>query len=289
MFHGSMVALATPMMPDTTEVDYSALTALLEMHIEAGTSAIVAAGTTGEAATLSFDEKVKVIRHCVDIAKERIPVIAGTAAQSTQAAIKLTDAAIHAGADAALIMTPAYIKPTQDGLYQHYYDIAHAVALPIILYNVPSRTACDLLPETIERLANVPNIIGVKEASGDLARVGDIKARCGERIDIYSGEDALTAEMMRLGAKGVISVAANIVPNDMAAICRASDDELNSINARLQPLFEALFVESNPIPLKWAMQEMGLISGAIRLPLTPLSSAHQGALRKVLDGLSLLK
>lgn len=287
MFHGSMVALVTPFLPDSGEVDYPSLSKLVEMHIEAGTSAIVAAGTTGESACLSFDEKINVIRHCVDAAKERVPVIAGTGAQSTKATIELTDAAIHVGADGALIMTPAYIKPTQDGLYQHYYDIAHAVALPIILYNVPGRTSVDLLPDTVERLANVPNIVGIKEASGDLARVEAILSRCGERIDIYSGEDALTAAMLKLGAKGVISVAANVVPAEMAALC--AGDESNSVNSKLQGLFEALFLETNPIPVKWAMQEMGLISGAIRLPLTTLSGPHQGTLRKVLDDLDLLK
>jgi 4-hydroxy-tetrahydrodipicolinate synthase len=271
-----MVALVTPMNHD--EIDLEKLRELVEFHIHAGTAAIIAAGTTGEAGTLSFDEKCLVIKTVIDAANERIPVIAGTAANATKHCIELTRFAMTHGAHGALIMTPAYIKPTQEGLYQHYSQVAQAVAIPIILYNVPSRTACDLLPETIVRLSGISNIVGIKEATGDIARLKAIIAGSEGRIDIYSGDDLTAAEWILSGAKGVISVTANVAPRHMAKLCDAGidgdRDACLQMNEQLMRLHGLLFVESNPIPVKWAMAQMGLIKDELRLPLTSLSSAH---------------
>lgn len=289
MFHGSMVAIVTPMLEGTGDVDYPALTTLIEWHIEQGTHAIVAAGTTGESATLTDQERLSVIKHTVDIVAERIPVIAGTGSESTQHTITLTQGAMDAGADAALIMTPAYIKPTQAGLIQHYRAIAQAVHLPIIVYNVPGRTACDLMPHTLNELSSVPNIIGIKEATGSFERAQEIYALCADTIDVYSGDDVTAAELLLGPAKGVISVTANVAPALMAKMCEAAlahdAEQVTAINADLAALHKAMFLESNPIPVKWALHEMGLISPAIRLPLTPLSEAHHDTIRTVLKAL----
>jgi 4-hydroxy-tetrahydrodipicolinate synthase len=290
MFRGSMVALVTPMNGD--EVDLEKLRELVEFQIEGGSAAIIAAGTTGEAGTLSHAEKCLVIKTVIETTKERIPVIAGTAANSTKDTIELTQFAMEAGAHGVLIMTPAYIKPTQEGLYQHYSHIASAAAIPIILYNVPSRTACDLQPETVARLASISNIIGIKEATGQLSRLQDIMQKCDGRLDVYSGDDLTAAEWMLAGAKGVISVTANVVPQHLAKLCDAGidgDRELClQLHEQLFTLNKLMFVESNPIPVKWAMAQMGLIRDELRLPLTSLSSTHHRALGDALQHLGLL-
>ncbi len=282
MFHGSMVALVTPM-GDDGALDWAALRQLVDWHVENGTDAIVAVGTTGESPTLDLEEHVEVIRVTVDQVRGRIPVIAGTGANATREAIELTRGAKQAGADACLLVTPYYNKPTQEGLYQHFKAVADAVPIPQILYNVPSRTACDLLPETVERLSHVPNIVGIKEATGNLDRARDILRRCGERLDLYSGDDATALECMLLGAKGDISVTAYVAPQLMHEMCNAAcqgkEREARAIDARLMALHRDLFVEANPIPVKWALKEMGLIKGGVRLPLTPLSPPHHATVR----------
>lgn len=290
MFKGSIVALITPLHQD--EVDVSRLRDLVEFHIEMGTHGIVAAGSTGEAGTLSHEEKLLVIKTVVDQAKERIPVIAGTAMNATRDCIKLTREAMECGAHAALIMTPSYIKPTQEGLFQHYSTIAEAVAMPIILYNVPGRTACDLLPETVARLAKISNIIGIKEATGQMTRLQQILRLSEGSLDVYSGDDLTAASWMLAGAKGNISVTANIAPKLMAKMCDCALDGDHAVSLRLHeqlmPLSELLFIETNPIPVKWAAQKLGLIGDDIRLPLTHLSAVHHAALEKVMQSLELI-
>lgn len=289
MFRGSIVALVTPMLDG--KVDEPRLRELVEFHIAAGTHAIVPAGTTGEAGTLSHQEKLLVIKTVVEQVRERIPVIAGTAMNATKDCIELTHEAMECGAHAALIMTPAYIKPTQEGLYQHYSAIANSVAIPIILYNVPSRTACDMLPETVARLAKISNIVGIKEATGQMARLQQILRTSQGCIDVYSGDDLTAAQWMLAGAKGVISVTANVAPRQMAKLCDAALDDDHAgcvrINEQLTKLHELLFVESNPIPVKWALSKMGLINDELRLPLTSLSIEHHQALEQVLRTLQL--
>lgn len=290
MFRGSIVALVTPMLDDHVDVDR--LRELVEFHIEAGTQAIVAAGTTGEAGTLTHDEKRLVIKTVIDQARERIPVIAGTAANATKECIELTQTAMMCGAHAALIMTPAYIKPTQEGLYQHYCQIAHAAAIPIILYNVPSRTACDLLPETVVRLAHISNIIGIKEATGQMMRLQHIIRECHGQIDVYSGDDLTAAQWMLAGAKGVISVTANVAPTLMANLCNAAIEGDHAaclrFHEQLMPLHQLMFIESNPIPAKWAVSRMGLMSSEIRMPLTLLAKEHHQALEHSMRALKLI-
>lgn len=291
MFHGSMVALVTPM-DDNDQVDVARLRELVEFHLDAGTHGLIAAGTTGESGTLSHAEKLLVIRTVVEAARERIPVIAGTAANATRDCIALTREAMEAGAHAALIMTPAYIKPTQEGLYQHYRSVAANVAIPIILYNVPSRTACDMLPETVARLADISNIVGIKEATGQMPRLQQILRACEGRLDVYSGDDPTAAQWMLAGAKGVISVTANVAPRLMAKMCDAAlvDDKAAClrINEQLEPLHRLLFIESNPIPSKWALSRMGRMQNTLRLPLLPLSAEHHSALEAALRGLELI-
>ncbi|MFY7698098.1 MAG: 4-hydroxy-tetrahydrodipicolinate synthase [Legionella sp.] len=290
MFRGSIVALVTPLLND--QVDIDSLRELVEFHIQSGTHGIVVAGTTGEVGTLTAAEKLLVIKTVVEQAKERIPVIAGTAANATNTTIELTRQAMNYGVDGVLIMTPAYIKPTQEGLFQHYSEIAKAAAIPIILYNVPSRTACDLLPETVVRLSHISNIVGIKEASGDISRLQEISQQCGDMIKIYSGDDPNAAKWLLAGAKGVISVTANVAPKLMAKLCDAAVDNEQSvcleINQQLMPLHQLMFVESNPIPAKWALARMGLISGELRLPMTQLSMQHHQQLENVLISLNLL-
>ena len=285
-----MVALVTPFLDD--KVDVAKLRELVDFHITEGTNAIVAAGTTGESGTLSYNEKVLVIRTVIEQARERVPVIAGTAANSTAHCIELTKLAMSEGAHAALIMTPAYIKPTQQGLYQHYSQVAKEVAIPIILYNVPGRTACDLLPETAIRLAKISNIIGIKEATGDLERLQAIVRGSQSTMDVYSGDDLTAAEWMLEGAKGVISVTANVVPRLMAKMCAAAldndKDTCLSINDELKELHELLFAESNPIPVKWAAHKIGLMNDEIRMPLTHLTVENRATLEQALDKLQLL-
>lgn len=275
MYQGSMVALVTPMKNDGT-IEEVALGQLIEWHIRSQTKAIIIAGSTGEAATLDHDEQAKLIYLAVSIASGRIPIIAGTGSYSTQAAIELTLQAKKAGAEACLVVTPYYNKPTQEGLYLHYKMIAEKADLPMILYNVPGRTCCDLLPETIERLAQLPQIIGIKDATGKLERLQEISKRCGKRFGIYSGEDVVGLEWMLHGAHGVISVTANVAPQKMVEMCEAARlghlERAEKLNQELLGLHQKLFVETNPIPVKWALHQMGLISGGLRLPLTPLSS-----------------
>lgn len=285
MFRGSMVAIVTPMRADGT-LDYEALARLVEFHIENGTDAIISVGTTGESATLDFEEHIRVVQRTVELVKGRIPVIAGTGANSTTEALHLTQRSMEAGADACLLVTPYYNKPTQEGLYRHYKLIADRVAIPQILYNVPGRTACDLKPETVERLADIPNIVGIKEAS-TLERIQELARRCGERLDVYSGDDGIAAEAILSGAKGVISVTANVAPrlmHEMSVAALAGDrTQTEAVNGRLIELHKALFLESNPIPVKWAVHQLGLIPPGIRLPLTPLSEAFQPAVRAAMQ------
>ncbi len=285
MFRGSMVALVTPMHPDGA-VDFESLSRLVEFHIENGTSAIVSMGTTGESATLDEKEHCEVIRRTVEMVNNRIPVIAGTGANSTSEAISLTQCAMKAGADACLLVTPYYNKPTQEGLYQHHKLIADTVPIPQILYNVPGRTACDMLPETVGRLSKVSNIIGIKEATGDLSRLTDIRELCGENFDIYSGDDATGTEFMLQGGNGVISVTNNLAPAAMSAMCEAAltgdRAKAEELNQPLVGLHNDLFVEANPIPVKWALCEMGMIPSGIRLPLTPLSEQYHETLRRAM-------
>ena len=292
MFQGSLVALVTPMR-EGGAIDEDAMQRLVDFHVEQHSDALVAIGTTGESATLNEEEHCHLLRITVEMAAGRIPVIAGTGANSTREAIDLTRCALDAGVDACLLVTPYYNKPTQEGLYQHYKTVAEAVPIPQILYNVPGRTAVDMLPETVERLAPIDNIIGIKEATGDMDRARRLVARCGEQLDIYSGDDATAMELMLLGGKANISVTANVAPramHDMCAAALSGDRETASaINASLESLNQCLFVESNPIPVKWALHEMGLIPEGIRLPMTTLSAEHHETVRQALREAGLLK
>lgn len=291
MFHGSIVALVTPML-DNGDVDYAALERLIEFHIENGTDAIVSVGTTGESATLDFDEHRAVIARTVEVVNQRIPVIAGTGANSTAEAIDLTRGAMEAGADACLLVVPYYNKPTQEGLYQHFRTIARAVPVPQVLYNVPGRTAVDMLPETVARLADIPNIVGIKEASGNLDRTAALLDLCADRLDVFSGDDDIGAQVILQGGKGVISVTANVAPKLMHEMCAAAlsgdADKTAEIDAVLASVHRAMFVESNPIPVKWALHEMGMIESGIRLPLTPLAPALHDSVRNALKSANLL-
>ncbi len=285
MFQGSMVALVTPMREDGS-IDFPALRELIDFHIDNGTSAIIAVGTTGESATVNVDEHCQIIKESVKHIRGRVPVIAGTGANSTAEAIELTRYAREARADACLLVTPYYNKPPQEGLYRHYKAIAEAVPIPQILYNVPGRTACDMLPETVIRLAPIPNIIGIKEATGQIERVKQITEACGDRMEVYSGDDATALDLILAGGKGVISVTANVAPKQMSELCAAAltGDEATAraINERLMDLHKKLFVEANPIPVKWALKEMGMIEGGIRLPLTPLAEEYHAVVRQAL-------
>ena len=290
MFSGSMVALVTPMHKDGS-VDQESLARLVEFHVENGTDAIIAVGTTGESATLDEQEHCQTIKQVVELAANRVPVIAGTGANSTSEAIELTKCAMDAGADACLLVTPYYNKPTQEGLYQHFKTIAENVPIPQILYNVPGRTAVDMLPETVARLADIANIVGIKEATGDLQRGKQIMDECGDRLDVYSGDDASAMELILMGAKGDISVTANVAPKLMHEMCAAAlagnREAASRINERLIPLHQKLFVESNPIPVKWALYDMGLIEEGIRLPLTVLDTKYHEVVRAALKQASL--
>ena len=285
MIAGSMVALVTPM-DAQGRLDWDSLSKLVDFHLQEGTNAIVAVGTTGESATLDVNEHIEVIRRVVKQVAGRIPVIAGTGANSTREAIELTNNAKRAGADACLLVTPYYNKPTQEGLYQHFKAIAEAVDIPQILYNVPGRTACDMLADTVVRLSTVPNIIGIKEATGDIQRAKDIIARVSSDFLVYSGDDATAIELILAGGKGNISVTANVAPRDMSEMCaaamRGDVAAARAIHEKLMPLNKNLFIESNPIPVKWALHEMGLMPDGIRLPLTWLSQACHEPLRQAM-------
>ena len=276
MFQGSIVAIVTPMLDDGT-VDFDALKQLVKFHIDSGTNAIVSVGTTGESATLSMAEHSEVISKTIEYAGGVIPVIAGTGANSTTEALELTENAKAAGADACLLVTPYYNKPTQEGLYQHFKTIAESVDVPIILYNVPGRTAVDMTPATTARLAAVKNIIGTKEAYGTVERIKQVVAACPDDFLVFTGDDGTAMESILAGAKGDISVTANVAPAIMSQMCAAAlakdEEKARELDARVADLHRDLFIESSPIPTKWALVEMGLIKTGIRLPLTQLDNA----------------
>ena len=290
MFHGSIVALLTPMR-ENGDIDYVCLRKLVDWHIAQRTDAIVVVGTTGEAATLDSEEQSNVIKTVVEQTHRRIPVIASTGTHSTRRTIDKTRAAMEVGVDACLLVTPYYNCPTQEGLYQHYRLIADKVPIPQILYNVPKRTGCDLLPDTVAKLAGIANIVGIKEGQPD--RVKKILELCGNNIDVYSGDDNTALEIIRLGGKGVISVAANLLPQSMHNLYEFAKKEncetAEEIDQLLRPLYEGLFIETNPIPVKWLAAERDLIlTNNVRLPLTKLSLTHQADLRPILDLLEAL-
>ena len=292
MFQGSMVALVTPMHEDGS-LDEAALAQLIEFHVANQTDAIIAMGTTGESATFDEKEHCDIVRRVVELSAGRIPIIAGTGSNSTREAIDLTRCAKEAGADACLLVTPYYNKPTQEGLYLHFKAVAEAVAIPQILYNVPGRTAVDMLPETVERLSVIDNIIGIKEATGDIERAREIMQRCSSDFEVYSGDDATAMELILAGARGDISVTANVAPKDMHDMCAAAlagdSKTAASINERLMCLHTSLFCEANPIPVKWALHDMGMMSTGIRLPLTVLSDVHQPTIHQALHDAGVLK
>lgn len=291
MITGSLVALVTPMHADGS-IHWEALANLIDMHIEQGTNAIVAVGTTGESATLDVNEHCAVIKFTVERSAGRIPIIAGTGANCTREAIELTLAAKNAGADACLLVAPYYNKPTQEGLYRHHMTIADAVEIPQILYNVPGRTVCDMLPATVQRISVHPNVVAIKEATGNLDRGREILELCDPDFLLYSGDDATAMELMLLGAKGNISVTANVAPKAMSDLCAAAmageRDRAAAINEPLLGLHQKLFLEANPIPVKWALQQMGLIEEGIRLPLTPFSEQYHEPLRDAMKQAGLL-
>jgi len=282
MIKGSLVAIVTPMLEDGS-LDIPRLRQLIDWHVAEGTDGIVIVGTTGESPTVDFDEHCKLIAVSVEHAAGRIPVIAGTGANSTREAIELSHFAQQAGAAAHLSVVPYYNKPTQEGLYQHFRAIAEKVALPLILYNVPGRTVADMSNDTILRLAQIPNIVGVKDATGNIERGTDLMRRAPEGFALYSGDDASALAFILLGGHGTISVTANVVPRLMHEMCAAAlHGELQrarDINRRIFGLHRNLFLEANPIPVKWAVQQLGLIEGGIRLPLTPFSPEHHDRLR----------
>ncbi len=281
MFQGSLVAIVTPMFEDGS-LDIPSLNALIDFHIDQGTDGIVIVGTTGESPTVDFDEHCLLIKTAVSQVNGRVPVIAGTGANSTNEAIVLTKKAKELGADACLLVAPYYNKPTQEGLYQHFKAVAQAVDIPQILYNVPGRTGCDITNETVLRLAIHPNIVGIKDATGGIERGTDLLLRAPKDFAVFSGDDATAMPLMLLGARGVISVTANVAPKLMHEMCvaaAAGDVKLaRDINAKLFALHQKLFVEANPIPVKWFLQQMGFIKSGIRLPLVHLSSQYHDVL-----------
>ena len=295
MLSGSIVALITPMHPDGA-IDWENLRKLVEHHIACGTDGIVSVGTSGESATLDIDEQIEVIRQTVAFAAGRIPVIAGSGANSTLEAIELTTRASKLDIDACLLVVPYYNKPTQHGLYQHFRTIAERVDIPQILYNVPGRTALDMHNDTIVRLSAIDNIIGVKDASADIARVAELKQKCqqgnGDEFAIYSGDDATTLQLLRAGGHGCISVTANVAPTLMHQMCQAALagdwQAATDINEKLQALHTALFIESNPIPVKWAVAQLGMADVGIRLPLTVLSDSCHAQVTAAMKNASVL-
>ena len=283
---GSIVALVTPMRADGS-LDLAAFDRLIDWHVESGTHAVVVAGTTGESATLSVQEHCDLVAHCVKVTGNRIPVIAGTGSNNTEEALYFTESARQHGADACLLVTPYYNKPSQEGLYQHFKAVAERVDIPQILYNVPGRTACDLSLETVEKLANLVNIVGIKDATGDSPRGLRLIQRCGKRLAIYSGEDAITLPLMEGGADGTISVTANVAPELMAEMCSLAlsgdNENARKIDKKLGLLHSNLFLERNPIPVKWALRQMGLIEKGIRLPLVELGAKYHIQVIKALE------
>ncbi|MEC8331307.1 MAG: 4-hydroxy-tetrahydrodipicolinate synthase [Pseudomonadota bacterium] len=282
---GSLVAIVTPMTERGT-LDLRTFDRLLDWHIESGTDAIVVVGTTGESATLSPAEHCELVSHCVSYVNHRIPVVAGTGSNNTREALEFTSDAVNSGADAVLLVTPYYTRPSQEGLYQHFKVIAESVDLPQILYNVPGRTACDLSFETIARLTEFDNIVGIKDATGDLETGLRLTEAYGDRLAIYSGEDGLSRELILAGADGTISVTANVAPSLMSQMCAAAlagdQAQAEQLDGSLTLLHESLFLEGNPVPVKWALAQMGMISPALRLPLVELSSRHHAQISNAL-------
>jgi 4-hydroxy-tetrahydrodipicolinate synthase len=290
MFKGSIVAIVTPFKKG--KVDEKALGNLIEWHILQGTHGIVPCGTTGESATLDYKEHYRVIEFTIKAVNKRVPVIAGTGANATDETVMLTKQAKKYGADAALLVTPYYNKPTQEGLYRHYKEVAESVDIPLVLYNVPGRTAVNMLPSTVARLAEIKNIVAIKEASGDMKQVSEVIRLCGDRITVISGDDFTTLPLLALGGKGVISVSANVAPKDVSTMCsswlKGQYDKARSIHYKLEPLNAVMFIETNPIPVKTALAMMGRIQEELRLPLCEMSSANKEKLRKVLVDLKLI-
>ena len=291
MFRGSIVAIVTPFR--NGKVDEKALGNLIEWHIKEGTDAIVPCGTTGESATLDYKEHFRVIRFTVEAVNKRVPVIAGTGANATDETIMITKEAKKSGADAALLVSPYYNKPTQEGLYRHYKAVAEAVKIPIVLYNVPGRTAVNMLPSTVARLAEIKNIVAIKEATGDMKQVSEVIRLCGDRLAVISGDDFTTIPLMALGGRGVISVAANVAPKLVAQMCalweQGKHDEARKIHYHLEPLNAAMFIETNPIPAKTALAMMGKIREEFRLPLCEMSPSNREKLKAVLKGMKLVR
>ena len=286
MITGSIVALVTPMHPDGA-IDWSAYARLIEYHIESDTAGLGVVGTTGESPTLTVSEHCEVIRFAVEQAGGRIPVVAGTGGNSTHEAIELTVSAAEAGADYSLSVTPYYNKPTQQGLFEHFQAVARSVNLPIILYNVPGRTGCDLLNDTVVKLSQIDNIVAIKDATGDVARGAALIEAVPDGFAVFSGDDATALDLMRCGGQGNVSVTANVAARDMAAMCNLALtgewEAAAEIDARLSELNDLLFIEANPIPVKWAMAKRGMIADGIRLPLTPLSEPCRGDLEQALE------
>lgn len=290
MFKGSIVAIVTPF--KNGEVDEESLRELVEFQIENGTDGIVPCGTTGEASTLDYDEHDRVIEIVVQQAKKRVPVIAGTGSNSTKEAIEITEHAKRVGADGALLVTPYYNKPSQEGLYRHYKTVAEAVALPQVLYNVPGRTGVNMLPQTVARLAEIPNIVGIKEATGSLQQASEVIALCGDKIDVLSGDDFVTFPMMACGGAGVISVTANIMPAEVAGMIDAFNagnlEEARRLHLKLLKISNAMFIETNPVPVKTALGLMGKCADNVRLPLAPMSDANTAKLAGIMKEYNLI-
>jgi 4-hydroxy-tetrahydrodipicolinate synthase len=285
MITGSLVAIVTPMHEDGS-LDLESFRKLIDWHVAEGTDGIVVVGTTGESPTVDFDEHKQLIRVAVEHAKGRIPIVAGTGGNSTAEAIELTESAKHAGATACLSVVPYYNKPTQEGLYRHFRAVAEKVGLPMILYNVPGRTVADLQNDTVLRLAQVPSVIGIKDATANIERGTDLVKRAPRDFAIYSGEDSTALALILMGGHGVISVTANVAPKAMHQMCAAAlvgdVKRAREINLRLLPLHQRLFLEANPIPVKWALAEMGMMAAGLRLPMTPLSDKFHQAVREAL-------
>jgi len=290
MLKGSIVAIVTPFKKG--KVDEKAFGDLIEWHIAQGTNAIVPCGTTGEASTLDYKEHYRVIDIAVKIVNGRVPVVAGTGANSTDETIEITEHAKKSGADAALLVTPYYNKPTQEGLYRHYKMVAEQVDIPIVLYNVPGRTAVNMLPPTVARLAEIENIIAIKEATGDMKQVSEVIRLCGDRMIVISGDDFTTLPLLALGGKGVISVSANVMPKEVSQMCsfwmKGQHDKARALHYKLEPLNASMFIETNPIPVKTALAMMGKIREEFRMPLCEMAPANKEKLKKVLTDLKLI-
>ena len=290
MLKGSIVAIVTPFKKG--KVDEKAFGDLIEWHIAQGTNAIVPCGTTGEASTLDYKEHYRVIDIAVKIVNGRVPVVAGTGANSTDETIEITEHAKKSGADAALLVTPYYNKPTQEGLYRHYKMVAEQVDIPIVLYNVPGRTAVNMLPPTVARLAEIKNIIAIKEATGDMKQVSEVIRLCGDRMIVISGDDFTTLPLLALGGKGVISVSANVMPKEVSQMCsfwmKGQHDKARALHYKLEPLNASMFIETNPIPVKTALAMMGKIREEFRMPLCEMAPANKEKLKKVLTDLKLI-